>query len=263
MDHYKVLEVSAHATASEIRTAYKRLAKIYHPDVNSSPHAKILFQHIGESYKILSDPERRKAYDASRFHSYTYTQQPPVDKTSPRHKRNPASYRAAPLLKQEDLIKPYIRYAYALSYVALVFALLLAFDFFGPPSVKEEILPQSYILPGASFGETHGRPLLVFTEEGTRMELRAADETLTLTEGILKIEKTPIFNFPKNLVLQDNNTLQPLVLIYGHLSFFPLLLFAFGVLGSFVRQGIVFDFNVGLLSGILLIITSILITSTL
>jgi molecular chaperone DnaJ len=62
-DYYEVLEVPRGASADEIRRAYRRLAKMYHPDVNKENGAEDRFKEISEAYAVLSDDERRAAYD--------------------------------------------------------------------------------------------------------------------------------------------------------------------------------------------------------
>ncbi|HKF54857.1 MAG TPA: DnaJ domain-containing protein, partial [Blastocatellia bacterium] len=62
-DLYRVLGVSRRATESEIKSAYRRLARRYHPDVCSSPDANSRFAKITEAYRVLSDPSRRSMYD--------------------------------------------------------------------------------------------------------------------------------------------------------------------------------------------------------
>lgn len=63
--YYEVLEVATNATQDEIRRAYRKLAKMYHPDVNPNPEAHEKFKTINEAYEVLSDPTRRAAYDNS------------------------------------------------------------------------------------------------------------------------------------------------------------------------------------------------------
>jgi molecular chaperone DnaJ len=62
-DYYEILGVSRTATQEEIRRAYRRLARQYHPDVNKSPDAEEKFKEINEAYEVLSDPDKRAAYD--------------------------------------------------------------------------------------------------------------------------------------------------------------------------------------------------------
>ena len=62
-DHYSVLGVERQATAEAIRAAYRKLARQYHPDVNKSPDAATRFAEVQEAYEVLSDAEKRKAYD--------------------------------------------------------------------------------------------------------------------------------------------------------------------------------------------------------
>src|SRR5438105_5012229 len=63
-DYYAVLGVARTATEKDIKTAYRKLARKHHPDVNpGDKKSENLFKEIGEAYSVLSDPEKRKKYD--------------------------------------------------------------------------------------------------------------------------------------------------------------------------------------------------------
>jgi len=74
-DPYEVLGVARGASADDIKSAYRRLARRYHPDVNQDdPSAEEKFKEVGEAYAVLSDPDRR-----ARFDQYGTTDEAPSD----------------------------------------------------------------------------------------------------------------------------------------------------------------------------------------
>ena len=62
-DYYEVLGVNRQTSQDEVKRAFRRLARQYHPDVNRSPDAEARFKEVNEAYEVLSDTDKRAAYD--------------------------------------------------------------------------------------------------------------------------------------------------------------------------------------------------------
>ena len=69
-DYYEILGVEPNAGDAEIKTAYRRLARKYHPDVSKEVGAEETFKAVNEAYEALRDPEKRKAFDQLRARGY-------------------------------------------------------------------------------------------------------------------------------------------------------------------------------------------------
>jgi len=62
-DYYKIMGVERDASQDQIKRAYRKLARKYHPDISKEPDAEVRFKEVGEAYAVLKDPEKRVAYD--------------------------------------------------------------------------------------------------------------------------------------------------------------------------------------------------------
>ena len=79
-DLYILLDVRRTASLNEIKRAFRRLARRYHPDINPGDHqAEDLFKRITEAYEVLSDPSKRQFYDVNGFYSDGVLDEPHVD----------------------------------------------------------------------------------------------------------------------------------------------------------------------------------------
>lgn len=89
IDYYKTLGISKSATAAAIKSAYRKLARKYHPDLNpGNKESEKMFKEVNEANEILSDPEKRKKYDqvgtewkhSERYEQASQQQRPSSDR---------------------------------------------------------------------------------------------------------------------------------------------------------------------------------------
>ena len=62
-DYYKIMGVSQDASDKDIKMAYRKLARRYHPDISKEPNAEEKFKEMGEAYEVLKDPVKRAEYN--------------------------------------------------------------------------------------------------------------------------------------------------------------------------------------------------------
>ena len=157
----RYLASSSSAHASDIKRAYRRLAVMYHPDKNPSPDAESIFKQINEAYDVLSDPDKRRAYD-SRFDNLF---EGPVEDAATRHRDPRYRPRAArsPGKSQRqttrELMAAYLKYTTAISIACFSICVVMLIDFLLPTRESKETIVQNGNSPISWQG--HFRPALL------------------------------------------------------------------------------------------------------
>lgn len=157
LTYFDILQVPLTASADEIRTAYRTLAKRYHPDVNNHPAAHLQFQQLQEAYATLSDPYRKARY-IQRLRNHPLSQTTKAQPTSPdayeqwlKHQQREKLKRYVAEMRrkreEEENKKDWIWYLYAgirivlllLGFIGLfTFALMPLYLYFFHPETREE-----------------------------------------------------------------------------------------------------------------------------
>ncbi|MEM6767134.1 MAG: J domain-containing protein [Bacteroidota bacterium] len=130
-DYYQILQVNRTASEEEIRQAFRRLAKRFHPDSNPDERARAIFNEINEAHQVLSDAQKRKNYDFQYTLLLQFLQQngnvPHPGMGAARTRRQ---FREPP--KVSRALKIYANVAQVFTFMALLFSITLLTDYLLP-----------------------------------------------------------------------------------------------------------------------------------
>ena len=258
-DYYAILGVSANATASEIKKAFRRLAVLYHPDKNPSPEAKPRFQEINEAYDILGDAEKRALYDARLANplaalfnepvnvhpdpAYRRARRPP---RPPRPKEPPASYM---------LMRDSLKYVLWVSRVGLIVTTLFFIDYFLPYRQIQETIMEMYSVRTRGQNVYH----VIRTDGGHDIKVYDFNPSVLGGEGELVMAVTPIYRSVMSVSNPSLSYTAWVAYTYTTMIFFPILLFVNSLLALIYRKRVEFCFNLNVTASVLLIINLIIL----
>jgi hypothetical protein len=200
MNPYEILRVSSSASGAEIKTAYRKLVKEFHPDVYKGNHQGMIRQ-VNEAYDILSDPVRKAAYDgrATKATSFTYKYQ--EDPRAKQRREYIARRKAEARQKKEE----YFRVAHAtykvfryISFATLLLASLFIVDRYLPQNEYHEVAETGWVSrhPGDdsfSFMQTKHFVIAVPHYIHTDYDYDAVDKQ------VLTISISPILQIPSTV----------------------------------------------------------------
>lgn len=139
MSHYETLGITSAATSAQIKSAYRGLVKIYHPDLNPSAEAHGRMQAINEAYEVLSDFYSRQMYDMM-LAGHVFNLEPPQETEAQRFRREYKQRKVREeRIQMENLIKLKVRFYRGLrtaSYVFFALGVLFTLDYYFHPFQK-------------------------------------------------------------------------------------------------------------------------------
>jgi len=201
MTHYEILGVSVKATDLEIKQAYRRLVKMYHPDRNKSQEAAQRIAQINEAYDVLSDPQKRWAYDNRLYSQFELPEDPreAARREYRAKKAREAKVAAAKNIAREKLI---LKIAGWVSLPLVVVAFIIILDDWLPVRTYKETAKVGWQERRGDKRRSHGQ--LVSFMETQHFEFPVPTE-IHLTYDyydnpeVITIEASPIFKKVKRL----------------------------------------------------------------
>ncbi len=242
-DYYKILEVKKGATQQEIKTAYRSLAKKYHPDKSSSVYATQLFTEVNRAYEVLSDPDQKQKHDQQ----------------SSRDQHHQQRYRptSRPRGKQQLDLRPYVPYFRVSSWVGLVLSLFICVDFSLPRKVIDErIVKIENIVARDRNGGGQIVAKEVITTSGSYHIGDERPQHLYKDQPI-KIQKTMILNISTLVDFStDQNRIEYALAasIYGNFSFAWIILLMTSLAGTVLKKSPEMILNLGIVNGVLVLL---------
>jgi hypothetical protein len=222
-----ILELQPGATKEEVKKAYRRLSKIYHPDISKDENAKEKFIEINEAYEFLT-----KVGPTPHYESINYDYNPEVDEYEERRRQARARARkkaedAAKL--QEELTRKIIHgFNYVVIFIFL-FNLLLTMDVLLPRVQHQQKMEHKESIPsgsrrGGRSSITNGK--LVFTDFSMIFK-KGKIPNISIGESVI-IFATPIFQKPMEVVIKEESYLQSynIFKVFGIVIPFTLLICA-------------------------------------
>jgi hypothetical protein len=255
-DYYSILGIPQSASQNVIRDAYRKLAKRYHPDVNSSPDADRIFKELNEAYEVLGDPEKRAQYDQPVYYEPTVNPEPVHRNHAYRRRQYPP--RQNDSRRMEELMEEYKPTFLWLCRIGIYFSLLMAIDLLIPPASSLEEITDSVYYRGSRRTASSRK---FITEKGTRFNWYPEDHS-KLSLGIhskIRIKSSRIFRTILVLESADGENSVWIARIYTRLVFFPVLLLVSSCLGILFKRNANVVLNFGTLSFVLTVICFFLV----
>ena len=217
MDPYVVLGVGRQASPKEIQRAYRRQALKYHPDKNPSSEAGQKFQEIQQAYDLLSDPVRRRQYDAfgaivkQHVPVYTYPTPTPV---------------SVPDDGEEEMIRRSAAFTRVFGVLFAALCVLVLLDF---------LMPSELVYDEVKEVERQGATMMIFTERGNSFGIDPLRLGYFQREPGLTVTRSPIFHVLREIhTIPSNYSAGTPGSFYGTFIFMPVLWMMLAAVGMWL-----------------------------
>ena len=235
--HLSVLGLDEHASEEEIKTAYRRLSKKYHPDVNRSPDAEKQFIRIKEAYEFLTAQEG----ESQTHFSWTEEEEEYEDWKRAYHQKAREEAKAKEQ-SQQALIQKLMTYLKPMTLAVLIFNVLLVIDFFLPlRDVEQHVLSVRQITysnrdgQGGYFTENYYEVRFSdYVMEFNRQQLNWKDPGARATVQITRIFSKPIYGVFNTG--EDSIRLRQVYNIYYSFGFIIPIILAMCIVFLFIRK---------------------------
>lgn len=258
-DYYRILQITPDASQEEVKKAYRRLAKVHHPDVAATGKREaqeVFILELNEAYQTLRNPEKRSHYDWIRTYGESTNSAYPSPQTTSQQarQRQKSFFRIYP--DERELVQPYLHYAYALSKIALVFCVVLLIDFLLPLRLQKDRAVYLTDVYSVQKGNTVHDHTKIETWSGKQVKVSKEAGMQFSDNPNMLVYKTRLFSKARYVTSVLKRETRYLIArsIYGNFIFLPLILLLTAFLGSLKRFPPELDFSLGLVSGVLMLI---------
>jgi hypothetical protein len=261
-DYYEILGVQREATDTQIKTAYRKLVVMYHPDRNSDPSAETKIRDINEAYDVLSSPENRRKYDSGLYEvdwERVWKPQPPRHRDPAyRRERRPPPRPAGPDIN--DLIQKYHPLAVRVSMATLFFCGLMVIDMLLPSRTSvEKIIAVEY---GSYYKRGDGEEQIgvwLLTNYNNRYRFVSTDPLQYDVDVLVSVNKSRLLGVTRRLSTVDHAGDRFRTTLYANFIFLPIVLMITSVLGVFVRDQQNLQYSLGVVNFFILILCIVLL----
>jgi hypothetical protein len=257
-DYYQILGVSNKAGSLEIKRAYRKLAVLYHPDKNPDPAAEVFFKEVNEAYDILSDDSKRRDYDFQIQNPFSNIVLPvdpkPYHRDPAYHRRRSHGYQGKPTV--EDLMALYLPYFKWLIWAGLGVMMMFFIDYLLPTQTSLEPIREIYSGPRKTTYD------IIETSNDRKIRVYNGEGSFFMHEASIVVEYTPLLQAVVSVSDVSERKKFALGGIYSAVFIFPLALFIVSIIGFFLRNNIVYAFNISVTNGVLILLVIYLILNT-